>query len=827
MDLNAISTNPLIGQSLPLVASAARSFIENYSSEINDEVNINFYINDVITRAKSEIDAGRPTILAGTLENIDINHNSHVVVAYGYATYNGEEGFIVHSGWEGYSANVWYPASWFGFQLTMSVDHVHDFYNDFNVYDNAYRMLECKTCDCIDLDYIYDVSSDGTTITGTNYTFYGEVTLPKKISGIIINSIGNEAFSNQINLTSITINENITTIGDNAFDGCTSLSKVYINDINNGTNINVIQIGDDVFNNCSSTLKIITTQRSYGAYINSNCWGEYINCIEPNVIFDVINLNCKIGDTNFIMIENKKIIKLIVECNCYYTFINKSKGKVILYNESAVQITSNTMTLIFPLEKGIYYLEPINGGTNLNDEFQVDFRIYNYDIKEVTNNAVNNISSNIHLTSDGIKHGFYFYNHELGSGFYNFKVNAGSSNLYPEGAISIYSDIDCTQLIDRYNLNDLTLDATSKLNENEIYVFLPNNGNYYINVILYNQDYSNVTLTIENVYSNEYDYTNRMLNSGFCIVFENIQKTSYFEKVTFNQYVKIEMDIFTNINLNSLGEIYIFKEVKVPIDTNGAYDYALETIHISQIGSPDWLAVFTLILEPGTYYFGYDNNLNKTSVNFAFNRIIQYEECNKNILVADPKDNAGYVLGTEVLFNKGVLNGNTITQGFTRNIYLNVEDRVHDPMSRLEYSWCSSNENAAIVTSFGTVLALPVDDNTNVTIYAIRKSDPSVIYSKTFTILNYTAADFIKIEINLSYSYSRNNGTYKLELNSTNCPFPMIQYYIWDDFELENKTVTVGDWGHITSNGVFEALIVGTYKLNPRVTLYINLNITE
>ena len=399
MDLNSISNNLLIGQSLPLVANAARSFIENYSSEINDEVNINFYINDVISRAKSEIDAGRPTILAGALENIDINHNSHVVVAYGYANYQGEEGFIVHSGWEGYSANVWYPASWFGFQLTMSVDHEHDFVNDFDVYDNAYRKLKCSTCGCVDLDYIYDISSDGTTITGTNYTFYGEVTLPIKISGIIINSIGNQAFSNQINLTNITIYENITTIGDNAFDGCTSLSKVYINEKNNRSNINAIQIGDDVFNNCSSTLKIIITQRLYGAYINSNCWSEYIDCIEPNVMFDVINLNCKIGDTNFIMIENKKIIKLIVECNCYYKFINKSKGEVILYNESAVQITSNTMILIVPLEKGIYYLEPINGGTNLNDEFQVDFLINNYDIKEVTNNTLNNISSNIHLKS--------------------------------------------------------------------------------------------------------------------------------------------------------------------------------------------------------------------------------------------------------------------------------------------------------------------------------------------------------------------------------------------------------------------------------------------
>ena len=175
MDLNSISNNLLIGQSLPLVANAARSFIENYSSEINDEVNINFYINDVISRAKSEIDAGRPTILAGALENIDINHNSHVVVAYGYATYNCEEGVIVHSGWEGFSANVWYPASWFGYQLTMSVDHEHDFVNDFDVYYNAYRKLKCNTCGCID-------SGDETVTIGN----WGHVTSTGITEAIIV-----------------------------------------------------------------------------------------------------------------------------------------------------------------------------------------------------------------------------------------------------------------------------------------------------------------------------------------------------------------------------------------------------------------------------------------------------------------------------------------------------------------------------------------------------------------------------------------------------------------------------------------------------------------
>ena len=232
------------------------------------------------------------------------------------------------------------------------------------------------------------------------------------------------------------------------------------------------------------------------------------------------------------------------------------------------------------------------------------------------------------------------------------------------------------------------------------------------------------------------------------------------------------------------------------------------------------------MVESGTYYFGYDNNLNKTSVNFAFNRIVNHDECSGDVLVTDPAVNQGYVLGTEVLFNNGLYGATTITEGFTRNIYLMVEDRVHDPMSRLDYSWYSSDESKAMVTSYGTVLALPVEEDSTVTIYAIRKSDPSVIYYETFTILNDTEEDLIEIECNLSYSYSENNGTYQLALNSINCPYPMIQYYIWEVIDSGDETVTIGNWGHVTSTGITEAFIVGTYKLNLRVRLYINLNIT-
>lgn len=42
-----------------------------------------------------------------------------------------------------------------------------------------------------------------------------------------------------------------------------------------------------------------------------------------------------------------------------------------------------------------------------------------------------------------------------------------------------------------------------------------------------------------------------------------------------------------------------------------------------------------------------------------------------------------------------------------------------------------------------------------------------------------------------------------------------------------SEAVTIGNWGHVTSTGITEAIIVGTYELNHRVRLYINLDIYE
>ena len=436
--------------------------------------------------------------------------------------------------------------------------------------------------------------------------------------------------------------------------------------------------------------------------------------------------------------------------------------------------------------------------------------------------GVNDILLN---TYNGISE--YFYTHNQGPGFYKFKLTAGNITSYPSGAIKVYKDQSRTELLDRFETDMISYSASSNTNENEIYVYLPCNGIYYIDILLNNVNYSSVTMEIEEVELNEPNYSSTLSSPAFNVVFENINKYSYFEKIIVDAPSKIQIDVIARGTLNDYVPILLFKE-EVDYDTPvNNREYYLDTVFIGEVNPIEYIPCYTFILEPGTYYIGYIDNTDKVFMNIALTRLVEYSDNMDSILVADPYY-TGYDLGTEVLFNKGACNTYTITEGFTRNIYLMVEDRLRDPMSRLEYEWYSSNESVATVSSYGTVLARQVEINTTVTIFAVLKEDPSIVYFKEFTILNDEEEELIEIELDMSYSYSEQNGTYQLELNNTNCPYPMIQYYDFEVYEWVQEgefDVSLNYWGQVTATGPGACVIIGTYKLNPRVKLIINLNI--
>ncbi|MGM9666325.1 MAG: leucine-rich repeat domain-containing protein [Eubacteriales bacterium] len=79
---------------------------------------------------------------------------------------------------------------------------------------------------------IFTLNSDNSSYSLTNYDgTTPKMAIPAEYKGLPVTSIGDNAFKDCTTLTSITIPDSITAIGENAFDGCTNLQY---NSYNNG-----------------------------------------------------------------------------------------------------------------------------------------------------------------------------------------------------------------------------------------------------------------------------------------------------------------------------------------------------------------------------------------------------------------------------------------------------------------------------------------------------------------------------------------------------------------------------------------------------------------
>jgi|GEM_PF-4307472 len=86
--------------------------------------------------------------------------------------------------------------------------------------------ISCEICGEVLESWGFIINKSTGAITGIIGNYPTEIVTPDTISGVSVTAIDQYVFNMNAKLTSVTISESVTSIGEGAFQGCTSLTEV-------------------------------------------------------------------------------------------------------------------------------------------------------------------------------------------------------------------------------------------------------------------------------------------------------------------------------------------------------------------------------------------------------------------------------------------------------------------------------------------------------------------------------------------------------------------------------------------------------------------------
>ena len=116
------------------------------------------------------------------------------------------------------------------------------------------------------LEYELNSLGDAYSVVGIGHCTDSQIVIPREHSDLPVQEIGNSAFANCADITSISIPDSVTTLGSSVFSNCTSLTSVNIPN-------SITEIRDSVFSNCTNltSISIPDSVTTLGSSVFSNC----------------------------------------------------------------------------------------------------------------------------------------------------------------------------------------------------------------------------------------------------------------------------------------------------------------------------------------------------------------------------------------------------------------------------------------------------------------------------------------------------------------------------------------------------------------------------